>query len=42
MAKKVNGTCDIINENEHSTFHASKPGNFKSLREVSFKLLIII
>ena len=32
--EKVNGNWDIINKNEHSTFHTGKPGNFNSLREL--------
>ena len=32
--KKVNGNWDIINKNEHSSFHTGKPGNFISLIEV--------
>ena len=32
MVKKVNGNWDIINKNEHSTFHTGKPRNFNSLR----------
>ena len=34
VEKKVNRNWDIINENVHSTFHAGKPGNFNSLREI--------
>ena len=30
--KKINGNWDIINRNEHSTFHTDKPEHFKSLR----------
>ena len=29
-----NGNSDIINKNEYSIVHTSKPGNFNSLREV--------
>ena len=33
--KKVNGNCNIINKNGHSTFHIEKPGNFNSLKDVN-------
>ena len=37
--KKVNGNWDIINKNEHSTFHTGKPENFNSVREVIWIIL---
>ena len=37
--KKVNGNWDIINKNEHSTFHTGKPENFNSLRKVFLIIL---
>ena len=40
--KKVNGNWDVINKNEHSLFHTSKPGNFNSLREVIFILTLLL
>ena len=37
--KKVNGNWDIINKNEHSTFHTGKPENFNILRKVFLIIL---
>ena len=37
--KKKKGNWDIINKNEHSTFHTGKPENFNILRKVFLIIL---
>ena len=37
--KKKKGNWDIINKNEHNTFHTGKPENFNILRKVFLIIL---
>ena len=36
LSKKVNEKWNLVNKNEQSTFHISKPGHFNSSTEVIF------